>query len=272
MPLYPKYIFYWTEINNTQLISLIEWLKQAKLEKKIILPYTKVEQEKFSSGKRALELIGIEHEVTIENVVINKENSKALFVNLGIDIILLEKGNLKDVFKEGDYILEKPVLEIVNNLSKFKIKDKAGTFIGSRMGRPEKAKLRKLTGSPNVLFPIGTEGGRLRSVQAAVEVGQVWSAFPLYYCEKCDKETIYPKCEVCEEETKQKYYFYNTKEKSFKKELEGEEKPGQPFCNQAIDIKHYFSKAVEKLGLIDSEVPVLIKGVRGTSSDRKSVV
>jgi len=44
------------------------------------------------------------------------------------------------------------VLSIINNLSKFKIKDKAGEFIGSRMGRPEKAKLRKLTGSPNFYF------------------------------------------------------------------------------------------------------------------------
>ena len=266
IPLYPKYIFYWTEITNEQLISLVDWLKHAKLDRKIILPYTKAEQEKFSSGKRALELLGLEHEVTIEHVVINKENSKALFANLGIALNLLDNGNLKEVFKEEDYILEKPVLEIVNSLSKFKIKDKAGTFIGTRMGRPEKAKLRKLTGSPNVLFPIGKEGGRLRSVQAAVEIGQVWSAFPIYHCEKCDKETIYSKCEDCGEETRQKYYFYNTKEKSFKKNLEGEERPGQPFCNQTIDIKHYFSKAVEKLGLIDSEIPPLIKGVRGTSS------
>ena len=47
------------------------------------------------------------------------------------------------------------------------------------MGRPEKAKLRKLVGSPNVLFPVGTEGGRLRSVQAACEVGKVRSSFPI---------------------------------------------------------------------------------------------
>ena len=36
------------------------------------------EQEKFWVGKRALELLGIEHEVTLENVVLNKENSQAL--------------------------------------------------------------------------------------------------------------------------------------------------------------------------------------------------
>ena len=35
---------------------------------------------------------------------------------------------------------EKNVLEIVNSLSDFEIRDKAGEFIGARMGRPEKAK------------------------------------------------------------------------------------------------------------------------------------
>ena len=36
------------------------------------------------SKKRALELLGIEHEVTIENVVLNKELSKSLFANFGL--------------------------------------------------------------------------------------------------------------------------------------------------------------------------------------------
>ena len=74
------------------------------------------------------------------------------------------------------------------------------------MGRPEKAKLRKLTGSPNVLFPVGKEGGRLRSVSEAVKVGSVKSEFPFYYCRKCKREGIYNKCEICGEKTIKKYF------------------------------------------------------------------
>jgi len=33
-----------------------------------------------------LELLGIEHEVTIENVVLSEENSKAFLLNLGIEL------------------------------------------------------------------------------------------------------------------------------------------------------------------------------------------
>ena len=76
------------------------------------------------------------------------------------------------------------------------------------MGRPEKAKLRKLIGSPNVLFPVGKEGGRLRSLQTACTEGKVWSSFPIYYCENCKKETIYPTCEECNTKYKRNVLFF----------------------------------------------------------------
>jgi DNA polymerase II large subunit len=273
IPLYPKYIFYWTQISIDEFLGLIDWLKHSWIDKKIILPYNKKEEEKFTLGKRALELLGIEHEVTIENVVINKINSKALFLNLGLDFSLIEgeKFFIKDILKEESFNLNKSVLEIVNTFSKFEIKDKAGDFIGARMGRPEKGKLRKLTGSPNVLFPIGTEGGRLRSLQTACENGRVKSSFPLFYCKECKKETIYPACESCQNPTKKMYYFFENKEKSFNKKESFSEKDGVPYSFQSLDVKHYFQKAIEKLKLNKDEVPSLIKGIRGTSSANHSV-
>jgi len=109
-----------------------------------------------------------------------------------------EFGRIKDEAEK----IEGNGLEIINHFSNFKIKDKAGDFIGTRMGRPEKAKLRKLTGSPNVLFPIGEQGGRFRSLNEAVKVGYIRADFPIYFCENCNKETIYKICENCNKETK----------------------------------------------------------------------
>ncbi|MEK6757597.1 MAG: DNA polymerase II large subunit, partial [Nanoarchaeota archaeon] len=148
VPLYPKFIFYWTEISKEQFEGMIDWIKYSRVEKKLILPFNKTEQEKFVSGKRALELLGVEHDVTIENVVLNKENTKVLFANLGIDLKLLDAESsilMKNVVDWDRYVVgDKKILEVVNSVSEFKIKDKAGDFIGARMGRPEKAKLRKL--------------------------------------------------------------------------------------------------------------------------------
>ncbi len=274
IPLHPEYICYWTEISKEEFRNFISWLKHAVIrDGKLIFPFNKTEQEKFELGKRALELLGVEHKVTIENVVLSIKDSKSLFVNLGVDLSLLDSGEcfLNEVISEENYFVDKNVLEIINDLSDFKIKNKAGDFIGTRMGRPEKAKLRKLQGSPNVLFPVGKEGGRLRSVQTACEVGKVRGDFPLFYCEKCDKETIYNLCEVCGEKTKQKYYFYDIKEKRFEKSCSQSEREGNPYCRVDLDIGYYFEKAMKKLGLEKHEVPLLIKGVRGVASEGKQM-
>ena len=269
VPLHPEFIFYWTEISKKQFFDLIEWLKNSKIRKKIILSYNKNEQEKFKSGKRALELLGIEHDVTIENVVLTEENSKALFINLGIDFSVLEQGLVTDELnnpnKKIKEDLDKGVLEIINFLSDFEIKDKAGDFIGARMGRPEKAKLRKLTGSPNVLFPVGKEGGRFRSLQAACEEGKVRSAFPICYCEKCKKETIYTSCENCGTKSKKMFYCSECGKKSFR--VCQEHGKVQRYQTFDLDINHYFNVAVKKLGFGKLEIPSLVKGVKGTSSE-----
>lgn len=278
IPFYPKYIFYWTQISKEEFLGLVDWLKYSWVQGKLILPFNKTEQEKFALGKRALELLGVEHEVTIENVVLDKENSKALFLNLGLDFGLIDKSFdekifLKEFVNKNTILInltddEKSVLEIINSVSgEFEIKDKAGEFIGTRMGRPEKGKLRKLTGSPNVLFPVGQEGGRLRSVQEACNVGKVRSSFPIFYCKECKKETIYPVCEDCSKKTNPMYYFFETKEKSFNKKEQHLEKEGTPYYTFNLDVCHYFDKSVESLGLKKEDLPVLIKGIRGTSSE-----
>ncbi len=264
--LHPSHIFYWTEISKEELMGLLFWLRNAKTDKKIILPYNKSEQEKFSFGKRALELLGVEHDVIIEHVVISPETSKALLANIGVDWkILDEENSLKNEINPDKFDEDEPVLDILNSISKFGIRDKAGEFIGSRMGRPEKAKLRKLIGSPNVLFPVGNEGGRLRSFQAACDVGNVFGDFPVYLCEKCKRETIYPSCENCREKTKEMFYCYECKETKAAKCQEHER--SAPHYSRQIDINHYFKDAVGKLGLVSSEIPPLVKGVRGTSSE-----
>ena len=270
IPLHPSHIFYWTQISREEFKGLVDWLGCSRVNEKIIFPYNKTEQEKFTVGKRALELIGIEHDVSIENVVLSKENSKALLANLGIDDAFVDKNEnffLKEAVSQkkfNEFSESVAILEIINKVSKFIIKDKAGEFIGARMGRPEKAKLRKLIGSPNAIFPVGREGGRLRSVQEACEVGRVRSTFPIYFCEKCQKEIIYPKCEFCGSKTKKKYFYFKNDEKSFDESKDGLK--GAPYFNQNLDINYYFDNAVKKLCLEKNEIPPLIKGVRGTSS------
>ncbi|MFA6023065.1 MAG: DNA polymerase II large subunit [Candidatus Pacearchaeota archaeon] len=271
IPLHPKYIYYWSQINYEQLLELLRWFSYGRLNGKIILPYSFMEKEKFKLGKRALELLGVSHDIGVENVIINEIDSKGLFANLGLDLGLLDK---EEYFIEKEINLlaekitaqpEKEVLKIINLFSEIIIKDKAGEFMGCRMGRPEKAKLRKLTGNPHTLFPVGEEGGRFRSVNEACTTEGVYSDFPIFFCKKCNRETIYPLCEKCNEKTEKMSYCKVCSDKFFGDKCIKHE-VGQAYSNRKVDIKSYFNSATKLLGLENGQAPQLVKGIRGTSS------
>ena len=273
LPLYPKYIYYWSEISIESFWWFLDWLQNGVWRGgengKLVLPWEKSVKEKFGEGKRALELLGINHEVVFDNVVIDNVDAKALLVNLGIPF-LVDGGKLRSIVSD---IIEKRndfddgVLSIVNGISKFVIKDKAGDFIGARMGRPEKAKLRKLTGSPNCLFPVGDQGGRLRSVNDAANVGFVKSNLPKYKCD-CGNETVYRICEECGMETKKVYFCLDCGRESLNV-CKIHNNSDLAFVKK-VNIKHLFDDAVLRVGYESFEVPPLVKGIRALNNNNGS--
>ena len=263
IPLHPKYVFYWKEISFEQFFALLQWIASAQCspEGKIILPYYPTERVLQNKGKRALELIGCEHEVTLDNVVIEPSEAQSLCANIGLELGAKFNACASEILSK---VQTGEVLTIVNALaSPFIIKDKSGTYIGARMGRPEKAKLRELIGSPHAIFPVGEEGGRLRSVQVAVEHGSVHAEAPIYECKTCNHETIYPRCETCGSTCLKLYYSSQEDKIHLESSIDG--KALLEYREQSIDIKRYFDLARKRLGLRNEEIP-LVKGIRGTSS------
>jgi len=258
VPIHPSHIFYWTQINKEQFLFLIDWFKNAQWTNGLTLPFS----NDFSNGKRALELLGVEHEVISNSVVF--KNGEAFLLNLG-----LSKGSdfkkFAEFFLKDNKSFDKEVLEIVNSLSKYTIKDKAGDFIGSRMGRPEKAKLRKLTGSPSCLFPVGEEGGRLRSIKEAFVKGYVKSSFPIFFCDKCNREVISGSCDACGVEAKRRYYCVQCGEVKIHKEcvVHG---GCLNYYNRGVDVKNIFSNVLKKMNLVDG-FSENIKGIKGTNNE-----
>lgn len=264
IPLHPSYIYYWSQISYDEFLALVDWISHGMIrEHKLVLPYLSQDKERFNRGKRALELIACPHIVSLENVVLNEISTKSLLLNLGVaDLSQFEtlfEETIKKIPKE-----QTPVLDVIALLAPYTIKDKAGSFIGARMGRPEKAKLRKLTGSPHTLFPVGVEGGRLRSVQAAVDVQGVTAEFPVYWCKDCKKETIYPLCEHCSSPCATRYFCRDC-DKIYELPCVEHDK-GNSFRKKTIDIGHYFNSAKKITGIRIEELPVAVKGIRGTSS------
>jgi DNA polymerase II large subunit len=262
VPLHPAHTYYWKGVKKEEFETLVAWLEKGSWKinvegiQKIILPLNK----DYFLGKQILEEIGIPHLVVgTENVVIELNEARALACCFGVknkeELLMKDfKGLLEGVGE--DY-----KLELFEGISEVKLRDKSGTFIGARMGRPEKAKMRKLTGSPHVLFPVGDEGDRLRSFQAALKNGKITGDFPLYFCDSCKKEMVYRKCEECGGECKQTYFcrFCGNMEKD--KCAHGE---GYRYKKRGIDINYFFEKTIRRLGMV--VYPDLIKGVRGTAN------
>ncbi len=242
IPLHPKYIFYWNSISSEDFLKLYNVLKVSSFEngKMVVSDF---------SVKRFLELVGCPHKCVADEYYVI-EDARALVYNLG---------NF-----QRDPIGETP-LDMVNSVCKVLIKDKLGYFIGARMGRPEKAKMRKMQGSPHGLFPIGEEGGRLKCFQSALEAGKVTAEFPVFDC-ACGNRTIYGVCEKCGARTKRKYFCFGCKDWIENEECE-EHGRIRYFSKREIDIKHYFYKALEVIG--NRQYPPLIKGVQGLMSVEK---
>ena len=257
IPLHPYYTYHFNSISSEELLSLLDWFGSSNIVvtgdniNKIILNFDE-------KGKEILEKIGLPHLfVNKEFVVVGKDHAKPLMVSLGIS----SKDSINDVIQKAEQNKDKPILEIINIISDVKIRDKSGLFIGARMGRPEKAKMRELTGSPQVLFPVGEEGGRLRSFQSALEVGTIRADFPIFICSRCNKETIFNVCLDCNKPTKKMYY---CKICGIIPKKECQHGNTSPFMIKDLDIKDYFDKSLKKLKF--KNYPDLIKGVRGTSN------
>ncbi len=255
--LHPKYLFYWNELEVSELIVFLEFLKKLKIEfnnknnenlkniKNIKINNSRIINNEF---KRKFEILGVEHIVktfSLEEVKSEEEvnqlefdslNTKILLVNLGIDTTKIKIENFKNIFinkldeiikfaKENLNLTSVEILNKTNNL--VDIRDKGGSYIGARMGRPEKAKMRKQFNKEtrsHALFPVG-EGtktktkvlgtdeekeelipNRTKNLIDAINNGFVEENFRIFYCEKCDKDTIYPKCPKCHSKTIQQYF------------------------------------------------------------------
>lgn len=238
IPLHPDFLFYYNAIQIQDLKQLRKSLKSIKHVN------SRLSTLKDMSVKRTIELLGIPHKNKKNNIIMKQENAKVLLDTL--------QPNKKD------YVYKDDIIQTIQENTALKIEDKAGTFVGTRMGRPEKAKMRKLTGSPHTLFPVGEEGGRLRSFQSSMEKGIITAQMEMFRCKTCEKDTPFRRCETCDKKTTP--LTFNRKGEP-DKEGENNYRKGDLKIKQtlrALKNKH-------KIRLI----PDLVKGVRGTTNKQK---
>ncbi|MBT4334589.1 DNA polymerase II large subunit [archaeon] len=262
IPFHPKFTYHWEDISPKEFLFLIEWLTRSVIkrnEDKIILPISNNDQE--VTEKRILEKLGVPHKyVTKEHIILEGNWAKAFLINLGLET---NEDNLKKLV--GKVSESKSILTILNKVSSVKLRNKSGTIIGARMGRPEKAKIRKLTGSPHSLFPVGEEGGRLKSFESALEKNQITENFPIRKCTHCNNDTVYNLCENCGKETEKLFYCRECNSEYTADYCKIHKIELKSFKRKSIDISKYYFSTKKKLKL--TQMPKLIKGIKETTNE-----
>lgn len=254
LPLHPEHTYLWHDITLEELEYLRDYvLKNGKIEGKIGKLFFPIDLK----VKEILEKLLVEHKVRDGKIVLEKW--KVLVRCLGLDKSLRKVGEIKG----------KDVLEAVRNLSGLDVRAKAISRIGARMGRPEKAKKRKMNPPPHVLFPVSLAGGKTRDVKNAINYtkdynspkGEIEVEIVTRKCSNCGRETFWLKCE-CGSFTEQMYYCPRCKIKIGSETCRcGEET--KPYSKKTINLKDLYEKA-SKLGNPES-----VKGVMGLTSKYK---
>jgi DNA polymerase II large subunit len=98
---------------------------------------------------------------------------------------------------EPEVVLPPDEPDYIKSLTGIQLGRLSTTTIGVRVGRPEKAMVRRLKPPVHTLFPVGLAGGPSRDVFVAAKEGNVEVEVANLYCPECEKRRLGSKCEIC---------------------------------------------------------------------------
>jgi DNA polymerase II large subunit len=258
VPLHPRFTFFWSNLQSIEELGLLkEWLLKSEIRRQEGV-VTGIIGEMMANVKQALEVLCLPHKVSEGKILVEGEDAHAFAFCFGCDNI-----NAKEVA----FSSARSVLEAVSLLCGLQIRDKAMTFVGARMGRPEKAKRREMKPLVHVLFPVGLSGGSKRNVVEAAERGPTFVEVVRRKCPNCKTFTFRIECPSCGSET--------ITEKSCPrcgkslKEIECPvcKVPVKQFQKQAINFRELLDSTCHSLGV---SAPKVLKGVKGLTNDTKT--
>lgn len=186
LPFHPAYTFFWTTLSQVQEVnSLKNWLaaSEVNLEDGTVSNIIGAANPEIIA---ALRKILAPHRQVDGKVVLDGEDAAALAFSLGHG-----KPETAEISQVDS------VLKAVSSLSGVTVKDKAPTFVGGRMGRPEKAKRREMKPLVHVLFPVSLAGGSHRDMLEAAKQGPVFVEVVKRKCPNCKTFTLRLKCSNC---------------------------------------------------------------------------
>ncbi|MDR2845754.1 MAG: DNA polymerase II large subunit [Candidatus Methanoplasma sp.] len=196
--LHPKYNLFWSDVKTERLAKLRSYIiENGRFDGKNLA------LRKEPETKRILEDLGATHRVVGEDVIVDELYSLPMIECLGLSASECGMTAVRELEGDGPLVA-------VSNAAGFEIKARAGTRIGTRMARPEKAKEREMSPKTHVLFPIGREDMSGKDVNAAIKSSKNRNSklnsnveptikvdVGRRVCGKCGKQTFRSWCREC---------------------------------------------------------------------------
>jgi len=185
-PLHPRFTYFWEEITFEELAVLRQVLIHG--EKRPDESGFKIEFSSSEEVKGILERLAIPHESIGKKILIGQD---ALILASCLEIDT-PRTRIK---KQGT------ITETIKRLSGILLREKASTYIGARMGRPEKARKRVMSPPVHGLFPVDLVGGARRDIITAAKKGLVQVEIARRKCSECGEIVYKPICPNCGSQT-----------------------------------------------------------------------
>jgi DNA polymerase II large subunit len=178
---------FWGSISNLREIELLrQWLTNCEVTLNESFA-SKIVGEASDAVIESLRKIFVQHKIFDGKIVLVGEDAASFGFSLG--------------YGKTQAVQANSPLEMLSLLSSVQIKDKAPTYVGGRMGRPEKAKHREMKPLVHLLFPVGLKGGTHRDLMEASRQGPVFVELAKRKCPNCKSYTLKIKCPSCNCET-----------------------------------------------------------------------
>lgn len=252
IPLHPKYLLYWDQLQPNEVIELRESIQRSlKQSRSVTVPI---------SLKGILEILGVEHHIHNNEIVIEEEQGTVIIKSLGLDTphrLLNEETNWGSS------------LDLVTELSGLQIKQKSSSFIGVRVGRPEKAMLRHMKPPVHGLFPVGRNEGTLRDIISAANHETLDIELANFECPECGVRTFSSDCPYCKVATRLFTLCISCGNKSFDSKLKRCEKCNGPLKRSSL-FPYPLKTSLKTASLrVEYNPTKPLKGVIGLSNELK---
>ncbi len=247
IPIHPEYNFYWERLETAEYYILLQAFRNSNKGIGYISGSGEV--------KRILEKLGVEHFLRGEEIVIDR------------GAIVLRELLAPEKAKNNETSTSSSIFQLMHNRSGLTVREKAPTTIGVRVGRPEKAKERKLKPPVHLLFPVGNYGGPSRDLLKALEKGLIEIEMAHRLCQVCGRASTNLSCQDCGGTTEIQATCISCKTVTKESVCPRCRKPTRPYALQRVDLRGLIDKAFRQIGTKDIKT---LKGVKGLSSRTKT--